>query len=72
MANQVSPCQYCKVCALCTVAAGEVLPDYTVIYGNNERRTEKPGLEAARAALHDREVEVLRKLIPSNLAKWQS
>jgi len=63
-------CQHCKVTALCTVAAGEHIPDFTVVYGDNQRREQKPGLEELRRSTHEKQLEVLKKLIPSNLAKY--
>ena len=64
--------KYCKIAPLCTVHAGEVLGDFTIMFGSNQHRREKPGLEGRRKVTHDKEIEVLRRLIPSNLAKWQS
>jgi dynactin-6 len=64
--------QYCKIAPLCTVAPGEELPDFTVVYGFNERRQERPGLEGLRAKAHEKHVQVLKMLIPSNLAKWET
>lgn len=63
--------QHCKIGPLCEVAEGEVLPDFTVIYGNGLRRLDKSGVEDMKLKMVDRQVEVLRKLIPSNLAKFQ-
>ena len=64
--------KHCKVAPLCTVPAGETLEDYTVVFGNNQRRKAQPGLEVHRKIAHDKEVQVLKKLIPTNLTKWQS
>ncbi len=63
--------QHCKIGPLCEVAEGEVLPDFTVIYGNGSRRIDKSGAEDLKMKMIARQVEVLRKLIPSNLAKFQ-
>jgi dynactin-6 len=63
--------QYCKITPLSTVAPGEILSDYTVVYGQNERRVEEPGMEDSREATHRKQIEVLRKLIPNNSVKWQ-
>lgn len=43
------------------MAAGEILPDYTVIYGFNSRRIDRSGPEAARAKAAEALVEVLKK-----------
>ena len=64
--------QYCKITALSTIGPNEVVPDFTVVLGCNERRVQKPGLEPLRFKAHEKEIEMLKRLIPSNLAKWQS
>lgn len=53
------------------MAEGEVLPDYTVLYGNGMRRLDTSGVEDLKLKMVAKQVEVLRKLIPSNLAKFQ-
>ena len=54
--------QHCKIAPLCTVPAFTTLPDFTVVYGNNERRVEKPGLEPLRAEAREKHVDVLKAL----------
>jgi dynactin-6 len=63
--------KHCKVGPLCEVADGEIVPDFTVIYGNGMRRVDKSGVEDLNLKMVGRQVDVLRKLIPSNLAKFQ-
>ncbi|KAK0124322.1 hypothetical protein ONS95_009292 [Cadophora gregata] len=63
--------KHCKVGPLCEVAEGEVLPDFTVLYGNGVRRLDTSGAEELKLRMVAKQVEVLRKLIPSNLAKFQ-
>jgi len=63
--------KHCKIGPLCEVREGEVIPDYTVLYGNGLRRLDKSGVEDLKLKMVARQVEVLRKLIPSNLAKFQ-
>ena len=53
------------------MAAGESVPDFTVIYGNGMRRLDNSGVEDLKIKMVGRQVDVLRKLIPSNLAKFQ-
>lgn len=43
-----------------------------MLFGNGQRRMERPGLEGFRKTGHDKEIHVLKRLIPSSLAKWQS
>ncbi|MCJ1317565.1 hypothetical protein MMC15_002890 [Xylographa vitiligo] len=64
--------KHCKVTPLSIIAPGENLPDFTVAYGLSERRMEKPGLELLREEVHEKHIEVLRRLVPTNLAKWKS
>ncbi|KAG4443824.1 hypothetical protein IFR05_000724 [Cadophora sp. M221] len=63
--------KHCKIGPLCEVAEGEVLPDFTVLYGNGMRRLDTSGVEDLKLKMVAKQVEVLRKLIPSNLAKFQ-
>ncbi|KAI9806614.1 MAG: hypothetical protein M1825_006071 [Sarcosagium campestre] len=64
--------KHCKISPLCEVAAGEVIPDYTVIYGTGQRRIDRSDVDRARIGLTKLHAETLRKLIPTNLAKWQT
>lgn len=63
--------KHCKIGALCVVGDGEILPDFTVVYGNGIRRVDNSGIEDLKQKMIGRQVEVLRKIIPSNLAKFQ-
>lgn len=63
--------QHCKVGALCEVDAHEVVPDHTVIYGTGQRRLTWPRPDGVKGT-GKRHAEALRRLIPSNPAKWQS
>jgi len=63
--------KHCKIGPLCEVAEGEVLPDCTVVYGNGLQRIDRSGVEDSKLKMVERQIEVLRKLIPSNLAKFQ-
>jgi len=53
------------------VRDGETLPDLTVVYGNGMRRVDNSGVEDLKLKMVGLQTEVLRKLIPSNLAKFQ-
>ena len=63
--------KHCKITPNSFLPPETVLPDYTVVYGNNQQRRQKPGLEALRKRTHEKQGEVLRRLVPGNLAKWQ-
>jgi dynactin-6 len=63
--------KFCKIAPLLTIAPGEIIPDYTVIYGPYERRRQKRGMESLKDAGHAKHIEMLRGLIPNNVAAWQ-
>ena len=49
-----------------------MLGDYTVVYGYGERRVDRAGLQRLELDATERHIDVLRKLIPSKLEKWQT
>jgi len=63
--------KHCKIGALCEVAEGEIVEDFTVIYSDGMRRVDRAGIEDLKLKMVGRQTEVLRKLIPSNPAKFQ-
>jgi len=63
--------KHCRIGPLCEVAEGETLPDFTVVFGDGLRKVENSGFENVRLKLVGRQIDVLRKLIPSNPAKFQ-
>lgn len=63
--------QHCTLTAKASVAAGEAVPDFTVVYGNGQRRTDRRDIAELKEKAMLREIEVLRRLIPSNPAKFQ-
>ncbi|RKF66795.1 Dynactin subunit 6 [Golovinomyces cichoracearum] len=66
-----NPSQYCKVGPYCEVADREVVPDYTVIYGRGQRRLDNSGIDAIKMKMLGKQIEALKKLIPSSLAYFQ-
>ncbi|KAI1356035.1 trimeric LpxA-like protein [Xylaria sp. FL0043] len=62
----------CTLTPKSVVQPGEVVPDFTVIYSNGTRRQDKRGVADLKHKAQARHIEVLRKLIPSNPAKFQS
>ncbi|KAM3416709.1 hypothetical protein BST61_g8300 [Cercospora zeina] len=67
--------KHCKITPLCEVSADEQLPDYTVVYGDNQRRydhtlADNPGVRAAQRKGQALHVETLQKLIPNASHKW--
>ncbi|TGO14521.1 hypothetical protein BTUL_0052g00590 [Botrytis tulipae] len=63
--------KHCKIGPMCEVEEDEVIPDYTVLYGNGLRRIDKSGVEGLKMKMIGRHVDVLRRLVPSNLSKYQ-
>ena len=51
---------------------GETLPDGTVLFGNGQRRIDHAGILAREVEQRGKHIDVLRTLIPNNLAKWRS
>lgn len=62
--------KFCRIGAFCEVAAGEVLEDYTVLYGEGLRRIDKTENDEAKLKSTRRHVEVLRKLVASKPEKF--
>jgi len=63
--------RHCKIGALCEIAPEEVVPEFTVVYGNGMRRVDTSGIEDLKLKMVGRHVEILKKLIQSNIAKFQ-
>lgn len=73
---KLTPSQHCKITPLNEIEAGEELPDYTVVYGSNQRRRNDtvrnhPEIVEAKRKAQDLHVELLKKLIPDASAKWR-
>lgn len=57
------------------IAANEQLPDYTVVYGDNQRRHNQtmagnPDVREAKRKGQALHIEMLKKLIPNASHKW--
>ncbi|KAI3324329.1 trimeric LpxA-like protein [Xylariaceae sp. AK1471] len=63
--------KHCILTPKSVIQLGEVVPDFTVIYSNGTRRLDKRGVTDLKNKAQARQIEVLRKLIPSNPAKFQ-
>jgi len=62
--------QHCTLTPHTEIAAGEAIPDFTVVYSNGVRRKDKRGVAELRNKAQARQIEVLRKMIASNPAKF--
>lgn len=68
-------CQYCTISAASIVPPLAQIPDYTVVFSGSERRVDKtlqlrPELLIAKLVIHRKQLEMFKKLIPNNVAKW--
>jgi dynactin-6 len=52
------------------IAPGEVLPDNTVVYSNGTRRQDKRSVTDMKKFALVKQINVLRKMIPSNPSKF--
>ncbi|KLU88528.1 hypothetical protein MAPG_07513, partial [Magnaporthiopsis poae ATCC 64411] len=63
--------KHCTLTPRSVVAPGEKIPEFTVIYSNGMRRVDRRNMQGLRSPVQTRHIDVLRKLIPSNPAKFQ-
>ena len=63
--------QHCTLTPQTIVQPGEEIPDFTVVYSNGTRRLDRRGISELKNKMQARQIEVLKKLIPSNPAKFQ-
>ncbi|KAI1095513.1 trimeric LpxA-like protein [Rostrohypoxylon terebratum] len=64
--------KHCTLTPQSVVQPFEVIPDFTVIYSNGTRRIDKRGVSELKNKAQARQIEVLRRLIPSNPNKFLS
>jgi dynactin-6 len=51
------------------------LPDYTVVFGGAQQRIDRtlqlrPEILQAKMAVHAKQLDMFKRLIPNNIAKW--
>lgn len=68
--------KWCRVGACCVVAEGEVLEDFTVVFGDGRRRVDavakgREDVREARARAREMEIEVLRTLVADGSMRWR-
>ncbi|KAI1651084.1 trimeric LpxA-like protein [Daldinia loculata] len=63
--------KHCTLTPHSVIQPWEIVPDFTVVYSNGTRRTDKRGVTELKNKAQARQIEVLRRLIPSNPAKFQ-
>lgn len=54
-----------------TIAPGDVVPDFTVVYSNGLRRVDKRGVGDLRKHGLVKQISILRSMIPSNPEKFK-
>ncbi|KAI0388870.1 trimeric LpxA-like protein [Xylariaceae sp. FL0594] len=64
--------KHCTLTPRSVILPGDTIPDFTVVYSNGMRRLDKRGATELLYRAQARHIEVLRKLIPSNRAKFES
>ncbi|KAK1462004.1 transferase hexapeptide domain-containing protein [Colletotrichum cuscutae] len=62
----------CTISPLTVIKPGEKVPDFTVVYSNGQRRTDRRGVADLRHKAQARQIDVLRRLIPNKAEKWLS
>jgi dynactin-6 len=67
--------QYCTISPSSFVPSNTRLPDYTIVYSGSEQRTDKtlqmrPEIMDAKMAVHAKQLDMFKKLIPNNVTKW--
>ncbi|PNS16641.1 hypothetical protein CAC42_4605 [Sphaceloma murrayae] len=67
--------QFCKVTPLCHLEKGTIVPDFSVIMDQNSSRIDltavgREDIQSLKLKGQEMHVDTLRRLIPSNIAKW--
>ncbi|KAH7135806.1 trimeric LpxA-like protein [Dendryphion nanum] len=67
--------KFCTITPCTIIPPNSNIPDYTVVYSGFERRIDKtlqsrPEVQQMRTLMHEKQLEVFKKLLPNNLAKW--
>lgn len=67
--------KHCKIAPLEEVKSGERLEDFTALFGDGQRRVDKTMQEheevrSAKMEAREKEIELLRRLIPNAAHKW--
>ena len=67
--------RFCRLTPTENVQAGEQVQDFTVLFGNRQRRRDKTlvdseDLRGQRIKAQEKHVEVLKRLIPDGKSKW--
>ncbi|KAM4063151.1 bacterial transferase hexapeptide (six repeats) domain-containing protein [Hirsutella rhossiliensis] len=63
--------KHCTISHMSTIPPGEVVPDFTTVYSNGLRRTDRRGVCELRKHGLVKQITVLKKMIPSNPEKFK-
>ncbi|KAM9878976.1 dynactin 6 [Verticillium dahliae] len=69
---RANPLQNCTITPQTVIRAGEKIPDFTVLFSNGRRRTDKRDVVDLKHRAQAKQVDVLRKLIPTNPLRRQA
>ncbi|KAH3919274.1 hypothetical protein HBI56_102010 [Parastagonospora nodorum] len=67
--------KYCTISPSSFVPPNTRLPDFTVVHSGSEQRSDKtlqlrPEILEAKMAVHAKQLDMFRKLIPNNVSRW--
>ena len=73
--DQLTRRQYCTISAASVVPPYTLLPDYTVVFSGSQKRVDKtmlqrPDILETKMAVHGKQLDMFRRLITNNIAKW--
>ncbi|KUI69269.1 Dynactin subunit 6 [Cytospora mali] len=63
--------KYCTLSPRSIILPGETVPDYTIIFANGTHRRDKRDVIDIRTRTQVRQLDILRKLIPSKPSKFE-
>ncbi|EOA91773.1 hypothetical protein ACJQWK_03970 [Exserohilum turcicum] len=67
--------KYCTITASSFLPANSRLPDYTVVFSGSQQRIDRtlqlrPEILRAKMTVHAKQLDMFKRLIPNNIAKW--
>ncbi|KAF2276781.1 trimeric LpxA-like protein [Westerdykella ornata] len=67
--------RYCTITPTTILPPNTHIPDFTVVYSGTEKRVDntlqsRPELLEARALVHKKQIDMFKRLVPNNIAKW--
>ncbi|RMZ74657.1 transferase hexapeptide domain-containing [Pyrenophora seminiperda CCB06] len=67
--------KYCTISSSSYIPPNTRLPDYTVVFSGSQQRVDRtlqlrPEILDAKMTVHAKQLDMFKKLIPNNIAKW--